>query len=161
MSSFGTGSFGSAVFGGDPTPFLLFQVDAEMTYQARYLMARGMTDGTSLRMVQFSVGQGGFDPFNYRIALPVNPDVTSLYDQVFTDVIDYYEYPNPQNACAYCLLEQSEANYTLGEVGVWSEIQNSPIPTENGQVILTSVGHFPLIAKADTMQLVLRVLSQF
>ena len=161
MTDFGTGAFGTAVFGGDPTPFLLLQIDAEMTYQARSLMARGLTDGTSLKMSQFSVGQGGFDPFNYKIALPVNPDAVVLYDPIFTDVIDYYESPNPQNACAYCFLDYLEANVTLGEVCIWSEIQNSPIPTENGQLIISSIGHFPLIAKADTIRIALRILSQF
>lgn len=161
MSNFGSGSFGSAVFGGDPTPVLLLQIDAEMTYLARHLMARGMTDGTSLRIVRFAVGQGGFDPFDYKVALPVNPDVQVLEDPVFADYVDYYERPNPQNACAYCLLDFAEANYTLGEIGLWAEIQNSPIPTENGTQILSAVGHFPLLAKNDSMQIALRVLSQF
>jgi hypothetical protein len=161
MSNFGSGSFGSAVFGGDPTPVLLLQIDAEMTYLARHLMARGTTDGTSLQIKQFTVGQGGFDPFNYKVALPVNPDTQLLYDPVFTSDVDYYEHPNPQNACAYCLLDFAEANYTLGEIGLWAEIQNSPIATENGTKILSAVGHFPLLAKNDSMQIALRVLSQF
>jgi len=161
MSQFGTGSFGSAVFGGDPTPYLLLSVDAEMTYRARQLMARGSTDGTSLQMQQFTVGQGGFDPFNYRVALPVNPDATALIDPYFTDTIDQYEHPNPRNACAYCLLEYTEANVTLGEIGIWSEIQCSPIATENGTMFLSHIAHFPLIAKNDSMRIALRVLSQF
>ena len=161
MSNYGSGSFGSAVFGGDPTPVLLLQIDAEMTYLARHLMARGMTDGTSLQIKQFTVGQGGFDPFNYKVALPVNPDTQLLYDPFFTDTVDYYEHPNPQNACAYCLLDFAEANVTLGEVALWAEIQNSPIAIENGTTILSAIGHFPLLAKNDSMQIALRVLSQF
>lgn len=161
MSQFGTGSFGSAVFGGDASPSLLLQIDAEMTFQARRLMGRGLTDGTSFQMKQFVVGQGGFDPFDYKIALPVNPDVTVLEDLIFTDVIDEYERPNPQNACAYCVLEKAEANVTLGEIGIISEIQCSPFPAENGTTFLSHVGHFPLIAKNDSMQIALRVLSQF
>lgn len=161
MPFFGTSSFGSASFGGDPTPSLFLQVDAEMTYEARRLMARGWTDGTSLQIVKFSVGQGGFDPFDYKVALPVNPDATVLEDPVFTDFIDALENPNPENACAYCVLEYAEANVTLGEVAIISEIQCSPIPTENGVQFVSHIGHFPLVAKNDSMRIALRVLSQF
>lgn len=161
MSQFGTGSFGSAVFGGDPTPLLLLQVDAEMTFEARHLMSRGVTDGTSLQMKQFVVGRYGFDPYNYKVALPVNPDAVVLEDPIFTDTIDQYEAPNPQNACAYCLLDYGEANETLGEVGILSEIQCSPIPAENGTQFISHIGHFPLVAKNDSMRIALRVLTQF
>jgi hypothetical protein len=161
MSQFGSGAFGSASFGGDPSPYLLLQVDAEVTYKARYYMARGSTDGTSIIAVEFEVGQGGFDPFNYKAALPVNPDAQTLYDPVFQDVIDYYEHPNPENACHYCLLESAEANVTLGEIAIYSEIQNSPIVAENGTRFISAIGHFPLIAKNDAVEMVLRVLAQF
>ena len=161
MSNYGSGSFGSAVFGGDPTPLLLLQVDAEMTFEARHLLARGVTDGTSLQMKQFVVGRFGFDLYNYKISLPVNPDAVALEDPIFTDAIDYYETPNPQNSCAYCLLDYFEANETLGEVGILSEIQCSPVSAENGTQFFSHIGHFPLIAKNDSMRVVLRVLTQF
>lgn len=162
MSNFGSGSFGSAVFGGDPTPYLYLQADAEVTYRARALMARGLSDGTSIRAREFSVGRGGFDPFDYLTALPVNPDAVALDDEILSnEAIDYFEYPNTMNACFYCLLESGEANQTLGEIGIWSEIQNSPIPAENGTYILSAIAHFPLVAKNSSMQVALRVAVQF
>lgn len=160
MSSFGSGSFGTATFGGDPSPLLLFSVDAEMTTRARYILARGSVDGTSLWPKEFSVGTGGFDAYDYAVALPVNPDSVTLDADLFRDTIDNYEEPNDQCASFHCILENGEANQTLGEIGIWAEIQNSPVAGENGTQILFAIGHFPLQAKNSSMRYGLRVIVQ-
>lgn len=160
MAEFGTSSFGTASFGGDPSPFLLLRIDAEMTTLARHLIARGSIDGTCLQAVEFSVGRGGFDPFNFAVAVPVNPDAADLDDPIFQDTIDHYERPNPTCASFHCILETGEANETLGEIGIWAEISNSPNVVENGTQILFAVGHFPLIAKNSNMRYGLRVIVQ-
>jgi hypothetical protein len=128
--------------------------------EARRLTARGQTDGTSLRATQFSVGRGGFDPYNYLGSIPVNKDSYALDEQVFTDVIDHYERPNNMAVCFYCLLETADANETLGEVCIWGEVQNSSGDPVDGSLIVMAVGHFPLIAKNSSMQYVLRVTMQ-
>jgi hypothetical protein len=161
MSNFGPALFGPAVFGGEPVPRLFTLIDAEVTTLARHYMARGLVDGTSIRSVKFSVGRFGYDPQDYLSALPVNPDVEALGDPIFTDDIDYWERPNELSICHYCLVDFAEASAVLGEVGIWSEIQNSPIIAENGTLILSAVGHFPLIAKNDSTAAVFRVNVNF
>ncbi len=160
MAKFGTSSFGTASFGGEPVPLLLFQIDAEVTTLAQHLVARGSIDGTSLLGKEFSVGRGGFDPFDYTAASPVNPDSLVLDAEIFRDDIDDYEKANARNASFHCVLEKTEANETLGEVGIWAEIQNSPVTTENGTWILFAIGHFPLIAKNSNMRYGLRIVVQ-
>ncbi len=80
MAKFGTDLFGSASYGGDPAgpSGLLFDIDAEATTELMRLVARGSTDGTSVRFLEFSLGQGGVDPFDYKEAVPVNPDAQTL-----------------------------------------------------------------------------------
>jgi len=164
MSNFGPAQFGPAVFGGEPVPHLFLQIDAELTTIARRYIARGHTDGTSLRCTDFAVGQGGFDPLDYLAALPVNSDVFDvLVDPVFTDTIDYIEWANTRSVVFYCLLNSGDAagNY-LGEIGIYAVIQNSPIIAENGTPILYAVGHFPMlcrptVAGVNSGRVVLRV----
>jgi len=161
MSEFGGASeFGPALFGGDPSPYLFVQIDAETTTEARRLIARGAYDGTSLKARDFSVGQGGFDPVDYKAAIPVNPDATNLDDHYFSDPIAYVEQPNGRARSYYCLLESGDANVTLGEIGIWAEVQNSPGDPADGTLILMAIGHFPIICKNSTMQYALRVTHQ-
>ena len=160
MPSFGISSFGGASFGGDPSPSLLLQIDAEVTALAQHLIARGSTDGTCLRGTEFAVGRGGFDPFDFASAVPVNPDAQQLDDEIFRDVVDQWEQPNDRSLAFHCILETAEANETLGEIAIYAEIHNSPITTENGTFILFAAGHFPMIAKNDSMRYGLRIVVQ-
>ena len=136
---------------------LYLEIDARTTTEARRLMARGLGDGTSLQATDFSVGRGGFEPFDYLSAIPVNPDASDLDDSVLTKAITHFEFPNSEAACYYCLLESADANVTLGEIGIWGTVQNSPGDPVSGSAILMAIGHFPLIAKNSDMQYVLRV----
>lgn len=162
MSLFGpTGIFGTSVFGGEPIPFIYLDIDAEVTTRGRMMMARGMTDGTALHLTEFGVGRGGFDTNDYRAALPVNPDATSLDDALLlNETIDYYEQPNSNCRAFYCWLEAGEATSTLGEIGIWAEIVHSPVAAEIGTTFLFAIGHFPLIAKNTDIQYVFRVTVQ-
>jgi hypothetical protein len=153
-------SFGIAEFQRVYDLPYVYQVDATVTSLGRQLLARGSMDGTSLKAIEFSVGTGGFNPFNYTEATPANPEVQTLDSSVFTDTIDEMERPNPECACFYCVLETGEANSTLGEIGIWSVIQNSPIPGENGTVMLYAIGHFPMKPKNTTMRMAFRVTAQ-
>lgn len=79
MAEFGPSEFGPATFGGDPsTAGLILDVDAEVTSMARRLLARRTTDGTAFKVIEFTLGQGGLDPFDYKTAVPVNPDAQAL-----------------------------------------------------------------------------------
>jgi hypothetical protein len=166
MSKFGIAEFGAATFGGDPTTTLLLEVDAEVTSKARRLLARGRTDGTGFQVIEFSVGQGGLDLFDYKVATPVNPDAVQLELPINiagnpTKAIAHYERPNPNSGCVYCLLENAEVNERLSEVGVWAEILYSPILSEVGTIFLAAIAHFPLICKNSSMKYAFRVNVQF
>ena len=150
-------SFGPAVFAGEPIAYLELRVDAELTTEARRLTARGATDGTALKVKEFSVGTGGFDPVDYTAALPVNPDAQALHNQVFSDTVDRIARAS-QNVRSYdCLLESGEANNTLGEVALWTDVYNSPGDPIDGTTVCFAIGHFPLLAKNSDFQYVLRV----
>lgn len=166
MSEFGTAEFGSAVFGGDPSSFLLMEIDAEVTSEARKLLARSKADGTAFQVIEFSVGQGGIDPFNYQIVVPVNPDAVQLELPLTiggspTKVITEYERPNQNAGCVYCELDNSETNERLSEMGVWAEILDSPYTVEIGTIFLAAIAHFPLICKNSSMKYAFRVNVQF
>lgn len=154
------GSFGLAEV-QPPLEVFAYTVSARTTHMARRLVARGSLDGTSYRYVEFSVGRGGYDPFDLTKVVPVDPNAATLIDPVLSSqAIDKMELPNPQSTGYYCLLESGEANYLLGEIGVWSIIQNSPIASENGTKFLSAIGHFPAKAKNSDMQMALRVIQQ-
>jgi hypothetical protein len=161
MTQFGGGSsFGSAVFGGEPVPYLYLKIDAEMTTEGRRLTARGHTDGTSLQITKFSVGRGGFDPTDYMASLPVNPDASALSDPIFTDIVDKIEWANDHCVVCYCLLDTAEANQTLGEVAITGIVANSPEDPADDTEVVMAIGHFPMKAKNSSMRYVLRVTIQ-
>ncbi|MDD5670386.1 MAG: hypothetical protein PHN49_01975 [Candidatus Omnitrophica bacterium] len=150
MSNFGPSLFGPAVFGGEPVPHLFLQVDAELTTLARRYTARGHTDGTSLQQFTFFVvGQGGHDPLDYLAATPVNPDVINgLVDTVFLGNIAHIEWANTRSISFYCPLDAGDADGSyLSEIGIYATIANSPIPGEDGDILLYAVGHFPMLVR--------------
>jgi len=167
MSQFGTGQFGTASFGGDPDPPLIFDIDAEITTKARDLIARGRTDGTGIKTTQFSIGTGGYNPFDFTRAVPVNPDSSDLdFPLPFATPngrkpITEYEHPNQKSGCTYCVVEKTEGNALLGEVGVWAEIVYSPYTHELGDVFLAAISHFPLVGKNSSMRYAFRVNVHF
>jgi len=180
MSSFGTSAFGAASYGGDIPPYLLFDIDAEITARARNYLARGSMDGTSIKVVSFSVGTGGADLFDYRVATPVDTDAIDLEaptpilvgpPDIMTKLITQYEHPNPMASCAYCQLDAAEGNDVLSEVALWAEVLKSPYQYEDPNLpnpppiakvtFLAAIGHFPVKAKNSSMQYALRVNVQF
>lgn len=144
-----------------PVTVVPFTISARTTSFARKITARSQIDGTSYRYRYFDVGMGGYDPFDVTKALRVDADAGTLIDPLgLNKPIDRWENPNPQAISYYCTLLPSEANYLLGEVGIWAEIQNSPNPHENGLLYLSAIGHFPAKAKNSDMTMALRVIQQ-
>lgn len=144
-----------------PVEVVPFIISAKVTALARKLMARGTIDGTSLRAVEWGVGMGGYDPFDFTKVLTVDNQAQTLIDPVLSgQTITEYEMPNEWCASYYCEIGSGDANYMLGEVGIWAVIQNSPNVLENGTQILRAVGHFPAKAKNANMQMAIRVIEQ-
>jgi hypothetical protein len=153
--------FGPAGAGSDSVPFLLLQIDAEPTTEARRIMARGATDGTTIQAIEFSVGRLGYNPNDFLAALPVNPDAEALDDQSFgPKLIDRVERPNDQAISCYCVLEPAESNLTIGEVAIWGIVQNSPGDPPDGTKVILAISHFPILCKNSSMQYALRVTIQ-
>jgi hypothetical protein len=154
MSNFGPAQFGPAVFGGDPVPHLYLQIDAEMTNLARRYTARGLYDGTSLRVTDFSLGEFGFEPLDYLSAIPVNPDVkrTTDLNPIMTKAVAYYEWGAARCPIFYCFVDKDDTNSVignrhLGELALWAQIQHSPSGAEDGNTIIYAVAHFPLLVQ--------------
>lgn len=137
-----------------------YTVHATTTNLARRLIARSSWDGTVIKATSFSVGTGGYDIPNYMNATVVNPDDQALQQQVFLGPITKLEWANQSCSSYYCVLGQMDANALLGEIGIWSTIVSSPVPSEIGTVFLSALAHFPLRAKNSSMSLALRVLRQ-
>jgi len=152
-------SFGIAEY-GKPVPVVSFEVVAKTTSLARRFIARGRVDGTSLVTRGFLVGRGGYDPFNPSLATPVNPDTNWLTDVVWGGFITAIEFPNPNCVCYYCELLEAESNWALGEIAIFSEVQNSPGAIEDGTFLISAIGHFPFKAKNLNMKMAIRVLEQ-
>ena len=164
MTQFGQDQFGAAKFGGDPTPYLWFEVDAELTSRARALLARSVTDGTASKMIEFAMGSGGVELFDYLATVPVNPDAIDLDSPLVPPVvkaIDYYERSNQQSGCCYCIVDFSEANDLLSEIAIWGTVMWSPRLSEIGMRFCAALAHFPSVAKNNSMRYGLRVNVQF
>ena len=173
MSNFGPSEFGPAVFGGDPSgAWLLHDVDAELTSVARRFVARGTMDGTTIQMLEFKVGQGGVDPFDYEVAIPVNPDAQDLelpldfplvgpQPLVFGGrQITENEQPHTTAVSFYCLVPPGELSEVLSEIGIWAQVKCSPSDTEVGDFFLAAIAHFPIVCKNDSMAYAFRVCIQ-
>lgn len=164
MSEFGPAEFGPASFGGDPSVAgLLLEIDAEVTSLARRLLARKTTDGTAFKAIEFALGRGGVDPFDYKTAVPVNPDAQSLEIPIALapKAVTEYERPNIGSGCTYCVVDPGEANEVLSEIGIWAEILWSPYTAEIGTVFLAAIAHFPIVCKNSSMSYAFRVNVQF
>jgi hypothetical protein len=143
---------------------LLFEIDATITSRARAFLARSVTDGTAIQMIAFSVGAGGLEPFNYRAAVPVSPDAVDLEVPLvppITKALTWYERPNPESGCCYCVVDFAEANDLLSEIAIWGTVLWSPYLSEIGTTFCAAIAHFPLVVKTNSMRYGFRVNVQF
>lgn len=126
-------------------------VVAVVTDQARQLMARSITDGTSFQIVEFAVGTSGYDPANPLSAITVDPTATSLTSEVFRDTIDQVETATLDGTAKSFVgrIARDELEAGIGEVGLYAEILSSPFPFEIGTKFLFAIAHQPLNVKTD------------
>lgn len=138
-------------------------VVSRVTNRAREIMARGLIDGTSLRVVQAGVGTGGFDNSNPTSSLPIDPTATSLQNEIFRDVIDRIEIPVTSGTAVSFVfrISRTESFGPIGEIALYAEIQNSPIPLENGSLIMFSIAHQPIITKTPNHVYTTRIIIAF
>ena len=126
-------------------------VVAVVTDVARQFMARSLTDGTSIKVVDFAVGTSGYDPANPLSAVIVDPGATALISEVFRDVIDQVETATLDGTAKSFVgrISREELQAGIGEIGLFAEILDSPFPFEVGTKFLFAVAHQPLNVKTD------------
>jgi len=93
---------------------------------------------------------------------------TTLQNAVFpatapVDVNNFldFEFPTPQTVSLVCRAGQSEANFGLGEIGIYVDIIDSANPLEIGERVLYAIGHFPIVAKNSKSVFLTRVITQY
>jgi len=146
----------------DPTD----PVVAALTDVGRTNLARMVLGDIAFNLTAFAVGRGGYNPLNPVKITSLNLSLTALEDQVFPTIptlkaIELIELPTPKTTILNCRLASTEAQWGLGEIGIWGTILNSPIPVEIGQTFLFAIAHFPLQSKTDKQVALFRIIVQY
>ena len=145
-------------------------IEAYLTDQSRQLLARTTIGQVYYQVQGFSVGRGGYDLSNPVHTIPINPASGALIDPVYPDItgmaaLQQIDQPTATTAVYYCRLPNtlvpSNADYGLGELGVWAQILQSNITAEIGQIFLFAVAHFPIQAKTNREAWLYRVVVQY
>lgn len=145
----------------DPTD----SVSSVITNYGREIIAKSVTSGLAFRLEGFRVGRYGYNTVNPVKVLAVNPADSNLGSIVFpvtpTDLAPFVtiETPMPNVVAPVCRLSFSDANYGLGELGIWAKILNNVDPAYPVDTTwLFSLVHFPLMSKTTEHNFVMRVL---
>lgn len=146
-------------------------VQAFMTDQARTYFARMLSGELSYQTVGFSVGRGGYNPTDPVHILPVDTTTTALSDQVYPDTTGYVGFSEVDKVAISSLVFncrlpatqiQSNADYGLGEIGIWGKILTSTAnPSEIGTVFLYAIGHMPIRCKTRRDVMLMRVVVNY
>lgn len=139
---------------------------AQLTDAARAIYARQQLGDVAFKWLGFNVGRFGYDDLNPVHIVPIDPSLTALVDTIFPIApllkdFDIFEKPNPKAISMVCRLATTEANYGLGEIGIWAKINWSTNPLEIGQNVLMAVSHVPLQSKNHRHTYVHRIVIQF
>lgn len=147
------------------------EIQAYLTDGARNYIARAVNGELAFRAVGFSMGRGGYNPADPVHILAVDTTVNQLADQVYPDVTGESPFQSidwvGDTAVVYnCRLPAtsitSNADYGLGEIGLWAEILSSPSdPSEVGTIFLFAIGHMPIRCKTRRDVILFRVVTNF
>ena len=132
-------------------------IEAFLTDLARQYIARAVNGELVYKLESFYCGRGGYNPTDpFSGVLPVNTADVALADQVYPTASTYASYesieqPTMTSLVVNCRLPStpspSNADYGLGEIGVWARILTSNVPSEIGQLFLYALAHFPARGK--------------
>ncbi len=147
-------------------------IQTKVTDRTRELIARSYLGNVSFVTVGFAVGRGGYDPSDPVQSLPVNGADVELSDKVYPTAapLDYAPCEAPEspvfNVRVYnCRLAAnplpSNADYGLGELGLYGQIIKSDNPSEIGEVFLMAIGHFPIKVKTNRDVFLLRAVVSY
>lgn len=144
-------------------------VIAAITQIGRNRIADMTISGRGFQIQEFVVGSGGHDPGDPTIALSPDPTVTVLPQQTFGPKLLVENNPPFTGILItpFCpqftgVLDFTEANGELSNVGLIATIMYSPIPSDPlvGTQFLFAVGNRPLIVKTDNDQFTLNITLQ-
>ena len=143
------------------------QIVAMLTDSGRNALARVSLGELSFTVESFAVGMGGYDDSNPVKISPIDTSLTGLEMHIYPSgsgnykLLESTERPNEQSLVMNCRLTDTEANYGLGEIGIWARIIESNIPAEINTLFLFAVAHMPLQTKTYNHVFLERVLIQF
>jgi hypothetical protein len=144
-------------------------VIATVTDIGRNRLADMTISGRGFQIVSFVVGSGGHDPNDPTIALTPDPTVSTLPSQTFGPKLLVQNNPPYTGVLVseFCpqftaLLDYTEANGELSNIGLIAEIVFSEIPSDPlvGSPFLFAVGNRPLITKTDNDQMTINITLQ-
>jgi hypothetical protein len=150
---------------GYPTPS--GEIQAVLTDQALQLMARAFNGELAYKLVGFSVGTFGYNTSDPTQVLPIDPLDLSLREQVYpaatgSTPFESIEQNTPRTLILNCRLPSnpvpSNADYGLGEVGIWAQVTWSTNPPPNANdVFLAAIAHMPIRCKTRRDVMLFRV----
>lgn len=137
---------------GMSTSPLATTVHAEITDQAKVLLARSIVDGTSIKVTHFAFGAGGYDPIDPLRALMIDTAATSLDQETYRKVVDVYENPSLDSRTRSFAARLSRTEFVggIGEFALIATILHSPISAEVGTRFTFAIGHQGLRAKSTS-----------
>jgi len=133
-------------------------VIAELTDQARIYIARASLGNVVFKVVGFGLGRGGYDPSDFTQTEPLVPGDTELEDKVYPDDVplSYEPLTSTEETTATVRVYNcrvgattiaGNADYGLGELGLYAEVTKSDVPSEVGSIFLFAHSHFPVVCK--------------
>ncbi len=123
-------------------------IEARVTDMGRAMLARAITDGTALKIVEMALGSSGYDPSDPTRALWVDPASTQLENEILRRDIDHVEQPGYLGSRGYvCRFDQDSFVGGVGEIALWAEILDSPDPAEVGTQFMFALAHQGLNTK--------------
>lgn len=117
---------------------------ASLTDRAREMIARAVTDGTSIRVTHFAFGAGGYDPVDPLKATLVDPSADSLEQETYRKIVDVYENASVDGRVRSfaARLSRGELVGGIGEYALIATILYSPdFPAEVGSRFVFAIGH--------------------
>lgn len=128
----------------------LITVKGIITTVAREYLARSAADGTSIKIVDFSVGSGGYVTSLPLYAKDPDPEAVSLESEIYRGPLTAVENVTINGMAKSFVGRLSLESVVggIGEIGLWAEIISSPFPTEIGEQFLFALCNQPLNVKS-------------
>lgn len=127
----------------------IITVKGTITTVARQYFARSASDATAVKVVEFSVGSGGYNTVVPLYATDPDPNAVELEFELYRATITAVEevLVNGTAKSFVGRLPREGLVGGIGEIGLWAEIVYSPYSSEIGEKFLFAVCHQPLNVK--------------